>query len=997
MIFIPTISTLLLSIPKSSIFMIKKLLFCLLLSHVLVAQTDFQNLKWEFRGPTNVLEQSYVKRIFDISHDPNTPKKMWACTDTDGLVFNENIFDKTSKWQRSNLPIKQVKKICFSLTNPKIMLAISPYRLWRSNDGGNNWFEIIKQQPHEYRSTYQFVWITRKGRIVVASNTEIFVSEDDGKTFRIIYESPDKFHGFYDVSRLWIQENDRLYVRVGGSAEGRYSDDYYTWTNISTSQMAKEEFPAWGYDQFHGYIVADGTQLHGFTTNRKNIIDFSRRRYSVDGGATYRYYPESWLAGSGWNEFTFINDYLVFVNEKHLYILRENSSIEMLDFGILSNDFEEIEVRDNAGDNYFLVQSSNFRFNMNNVGVNIDNQIKTNNLNFSSATMPQQILINDYNSASFTYHGARKFYKTSPQTAIIIKENQQLALAINTGIYGYETKLTDLTPVNTFVSDFIKHPNSENVYFITDNGIFSAVLLSSKFSVSEIYKFENPFFESQFAGDSENPNSFFLTDKKSNIWFTSNAGKGWQKINLDKITDLKINKIHFLSKTQTLIIGTENGVFFVQDYLSPSPKIYQYLLNTIISDIKFREKDEYLVVLTKYSGIYTTNIFSKPNQLITKGIDYFNFTPDSPIEEYETHQEQFLRLRNLVPTVCNTKSIRVHFATNIPDDPKQAYQVELLDENDKSLGLLEGNVSKSPIEAKFSVPQNSITSKYKVRVIATGKTQLQGTESILFQVREPSKYPVIIPSMGYSFAPNVCVVDSFKIFTPSNPKFRYQWSKDGEALPNSFSEQIYVKDKNKYRVELIHDSGCIVGENTMRLITCPTTTDNKAILLNPPKITTEKTSYYSTEKAILKVDGCENVNYQWLKDDLPIKDATNSTYEVKESGNYKLKIEKFGCENRSKELSIQIINVLANEELDNLLEINVFPNPSADKISIYSKEVFMKTTEILLHDLNGKELKRLNFTNFTNTEMDLNDFQQGSYLLSVISNDKKIVKKILIQ
>lgn len=970
--------------------MIKKLLFCLLLSHVLVAQTDFQNLKWEFRGPTNIDLRS--KEIYDISDDPNSSSKLWVCTMSDGLFYNENILDSKSIWQKASLPINRVKKICFSPTNPQIMLAISDFRLWRSNDAGKSWFEILKQQPSELGFGYRAVWISKKGKIILASDKEVFVSEDDGKNFRLIYESQDKFHSTHDVVKVWVQENERLYLQLSNfSLSGRYSDDYRTWNDISLEQMKKEEVPEFSFDQFHGYIISDGTQLHGFTTNRKNIIDVSRKRYSTDGGSTYASIPPQWYVGNSLSEYSFINDNLIYTNGEDIFKLK-SGQIEKLNFGLLSGDFKNIAIRNKAGDNYFLCNTSRFVFNINDFGVSEGIRF-SGNLN-SNLTLPFLISATPQQLTAHLYKSHSKYIELSANTSIILKNNRGLTRAFTFGEYGYETNYTDITPENLFISDFTKHPTSEKLFAISEDGVWYSADLNQKSRITKVFSFKNIFFESQVESLPESPQTYLLTDKNKSLWFTKDEGKSWQAINLDRLNELKINVFKYLSNHKVLLLGTNTGLFFLKDFENGSPTILKVesLGNEAIIDIQFRESDEYLAILTRKTGIYTTNILSKPNQLITQSLSYFNLPGFS-----KTYTDP------LKPTVCDNQKIRVHFTTNIPKNDQIKYKVEVSDK-DGNFGnqpyFLEETSIQSPIEVTFRSRNTTLNSgNYKLRVVATGAFNLIGTESNTFTEARMGRFDFSSrsPVIGYSYAQSNCVVDSFKLFTAEQPKYRYEWMQENSTILGANQPQIYVRNKGKYSLYLVHDNGWVIGQSSLLLPTCGNSTDNKAILLNPPKITTEKTSYYSTEKAILKVDGCENVNYQWLKDDLPIKDATNSTYEVKESGNYKLKIEKFGCENRSKELSIQIINVLANEELDNLLEINVFPNPSADKISIQSKEVFMKTTEILLHDLNGKELKRLNFTNFTNTEIDLYDFQQGSYFLSVVVNNKKIIKKIIVQ
>lgn len=68
---------------------------------------------------------------------------------------------------------------------------------------------------------------------------------------------------------------------------------------------------------------------------------------------------------------------------------------------------------------------------------------------------------------------------------------------------------------------------------------------------------------------------------------------------------------------------------------------------------------------------------------------------------------------------------------------------------------------------------------------------------------------------------------------------------------------------------------------------------------------------------------------------------------------------------------------------ENDILTNIYPIPSTEKLNINSQAII---NGIQIHELNGKIVKKLNFVNSNNLEVDISNLEKGSYLVSVITN-----------
>jgi len=123
-------------------------------------------------------------------------------------------------------------------------------------------------------------------------------------------------------------------------------------------------------------------------------------------------------------------------------------------------------------------------------------------------------------------------------------------------------------------------------------------------------------------------------------------------------------------------------------------------------------------------------------------------------------------------------------------------------------------------------------------------------------------------------------------------------------------------------------------------------------------------------------------SYQWVQDGTQISGATDLKYSIGSAGEYEVIVtNSSGCLNISLPITVTNISYSIND-------LKIYPNPSASVVHVS----WYKKVSIRLTFLDGKMLKEIENAD----EIDLGDFPNGNYLITVFDENKTKLKTQLI-
>lgn len=250
-------------------------------------------------------------------------------------------------------------------------------------------------------------------------------------------------------------------------------------------------------------------------------------------------------------------------------------------------------------------------------------------------------------------------------------------------------------------------------------------------------------------------------------------------------------------------------------------------------------------------------------------------------------------------------------------------------------------------------------------------------------------------NLGYAYAGSGCVIDSFKVFTEQNTKYNYTWTKNDVPIVGQNSNEIFIKDKARYKGIIKRDDGCINETDEINLKGCASEEYDKFLLINPPKINADKLFIKSDEISTLSVEGCTNVDFQWLKDTKLIAEATQTSLKVQDSGKYAIQLSKMGCIVISNSIEIIVEPILGVGEVKEAFEVEVYPNPTEEQLQVNLSSFNSNSTRARLMDILGREVIDWGILKAEQNYLDLGSLKGGAYLLLLEKESKRVVKKII--
>jgi hypothetical protein len=218
--------------------------------------------------------------------------------------------------------------------------------------------------------------------------------------------------------------------------------------------------------------------------------------------------------------------------------------------------------------------------------------------------------------------------------------------------------------------------------------------------------------------------------------------------------------------------------------------------------------------------------------------------------------------------------------------------------------------------------------------------------------------------------------------TLTNPaSFNIQWKKNGGIIAGATDSDYQATTSGNYLAEVKSGS-------------CAVISDEKILTFNPIPATP------SVTVSGLVLSSSSPANNQWKRNGQNIPGATNQQYTPVQSGIFTVVVTNGGCEsNISQGVPFTVVSTV--EEMSNLLEINIYPNPSEGQIHLKASGLKSAQVEAKLMDVLGKTL--WNQSLISNEELEISNEIQlpklpaGAYWLQLTDGKQRHLRKIILK
>jgi hypothetical protein len=216
--------------------------------------------------------------------------------------------------------------------------------------------------------------------------------------------------------------------------------------------------------------------------------------------------------------------------------------------------------------------------------------------------------------------------------------------------------------------------------------------------------------------------------------------------------------------------------------------------------------------------------------------------------------------------------------------------------------------------------------------------------------------------------------------------FTYAWYA-GTTQTSDNTDKITISKSGDYLVIITDANGCVYNSQAVKV-----SEKGVAATITPDG----QTTVYQPNTVKLNANTVASATYQWQKNTTDIAGATTANLEAKESGDYTVTLKVDGCTSVSSAVKVAIDVLLSSEIPFNAqeIEIETFPNPTEQSITITLEKVTKGNTIMELTDIQGRALLQREITE-EKTNVNLQNFPAGTYLLRVLQGEKVLVKKVV--
>lgn len=157
-----------------------------------------------------------------------------------------------------------------------------------------------------------------------------------------------------------------------------------------------------------------------------------------------------------------------------------------------------------------------------------------------------------------------------------------------------------------------------------------------------------------------------------------------------------------------------------------------------------------------------------------------------------------------------------------------------------------------------------------------------------------------------------------------------------------------------------------------------------------------------TEEAVVGNDAQRNLvasvgnSYQWFINNEIIDGAVNQTYTATETATYAVEVDVDGCLGKSE--NARLITALFDDYFGN--SVFVYPNPTSDKVSLDFTNNYKGEVRLKIYNVNGSVFLNDLVTKTSNDfvkEINVSNYNRGIYFVELQFDDKKEIRKLIIE
>lgn len=139
-------------------------------------------------------------------------------------------------------------------------------------------------------------------------------------------------------------------------------------------------------------------------------------------------------------------------------------------------------------------------------------------------------------------------------------------------------------------------------------------------------------------------------------------------------------------------------------------------------------------------------------------------------------------------------------------------------------------------------------------------------------------------------------------------------------------------------------------------------------------------------------------SYKWYKDEILISGATNKTYNVTQTGDYKVEITDInGCTSTSDAVHKDVSSLI---EFNKSISLEIYPNPSTGMFDLTINSLKPESISLIIYDMMGNCIYRKEYqvtTDYFNDQVDLSNFRKGIYFVRVRTAEYSGVVRLVLE